>query len=506
VHSFPIGQRTTDRARGYRVFARVAMSLKVWWELCANDFIRQRCSNFIGDRAAAYGPKESESIPPELRETSFVAGSLDAATLASLRKICREKEITFHALLCSSLLLAYTKERSIRHPPAPFTTDRLLRGLVLFLVAVVATLLSATGPNKLVNYLASFLGIYAGVMSVHKLTELPKGFAHVTMESELLLHCAPEEADDYDEELEGSVSSSSSGASKSTPSKVPRRRCAGRVSLVADAESELWSIATTYHASLKDGWVENKGAGYRLAQVKSLAVAAPGGALVMDPHIDSFAKRLLLFRRVVLGLDSEANRGGRTVGLAVRQLPLPVATACTNAAPSSSFPAPSGSVGRELRQLPAPWITYLAGSKDGTCGGRDESLVGAGFSLNYSTGQDSGVVGAPGDTGDSQEGAQPAAAATAAVAAADTAPATALSLTLGFIQPKKKKGDSPKGGGGGGGGGVDSASSHPAELHASAVLQRAISVLEREVAPCGADVSLGAAATTLGDASSKKKN
>ena len=45
----------------------------------------------------------------------------------------------------------------VLHPPRPSCHS----GLLLGAVAVVATLASATGASKVLNYLASFIGVYA---------------------------------------------------------------------------------------------------------------------------------------------------------------------------------------------------------------------------------------------------------------------------------------------------------------------------------------------------------
>jgi len=446
------------------------MSLKSWWELCAKDFIRQRFSFFIGDRAAAYGPSDAEAFSADEREWSFVTGSLDAATLASLRKLCQEKGLTFHSLLCSSLLLSYSAERSIRHPPKSFTTDRLIRGTVLFVVAVVATLLSATGSNKSVNYLASFLGIFAGVMSVHKLTELPPGFAHVTVESEVLLRLKTTQEEGHAQDPAANDERHDDTDTQNLV--VQRRRCTGRVAVVVDAASSLWDVCATYHAGLRDGWVET-GAGYRLSEIKMLMGEERSDKKVSKlsrksststsgrgdtgqgggGDTASLTKFLLLFRRVVLRLDDESVRGGRTLGLAVRQLPLPL---------QSSGTATGGAATPE-GLLPPPWIA-LPGFPDGTYGGLDESAVGAGFSLGYSTGQDSGALTEETTTASTGTATKEDVNKQQAACAAPGA-APALSLTLGFVRSSSAKGSDPDA---------------YAVGHANAVLRKFIDILKEE--------------------------
>ena len=127
-------------------------SARAWIEILASDFLRQRCQVF-GDRVAAYCPDEAYVIPKDLRQTRTVCACVDAEALAKLRVRCREKEVTFHSLLAASLLVAYSKERAVRHPPEPFTTERVFRAVLLFLVALITTFLSATGGkgNKVMN-------------------------------------------------------------------------------------------------------------------------------------------------------------------------------------------------------------------------------------------------------------------------------------------------------------------------------------------------------------------
>jgi hypothetical protein len=107
----------------------ISKSYRVAVELLWRDFVRQRLSGLIGDRAAGYVPTDAEAWPaPEDRRTRFLPATLPAPALAALRCRCRMRGVTFHALLSAALVTAYSQERAVRHPPAPFTTDRVVRG------------------------------------------------------------------------------------------------------------------------------------------------------------------------------------------------------------------------------------------------------------------------------------------------------------------------------------------------------------------------------------------
>jgi len=323
----------------------------------------------------------------------------------------------------------------------------LIAGAVLGVVAFVAMLASATGSSKAINYLLSFLSIFAGVMSVHKLTELPPGFAHITTESELLLAIglsspsgprANNTATRAESETAGSPATSPAGQDadqKNLPPSSPslRRRCAGRVSTAVDASQDVWTIAAAYHSSLYRRWVET-GAGFLLAEycahLRSTRPRSNSPAVDSDINSTSAAattttssssssttKRFLAAARNMLGLDSSIRRGGRTLGLACRQLPLPVVELSSSSSSSSS----KSSSGNEISvaPLPSPWITVPKTSLNSATihgatqasntnkaapsasssstpspqgfaapqhGGLDESVVGAGFALYYSTG------------------------------------------------------------------------------------------------------------------------
>jgi hypothetical protein len=365
-------------------------------------------------------------------------------------------------------------------------------GVLLGLVAVVATLSSATGSSKAVNYLSSFLGIYAGVMCVHALTELPPGFAHVTSESELLLAAGPP--------LDPPPGPSTSGTAVAAPRPpLPRlrRRCAGRVSTAVDASSDLWAVAGAYHASLRRRWVDT-GAGFLLAErCAALRLAATSRRSPSAVHAATAGRSSgwLAAARALLRLDDPHRRGGRTLGLACRQLPLP-----------PREPAPSGG-GSGAAWLPHPWVTAPTLAADQAVGppqpaaqhgGLDESGVGAGFALYYSTGP------LPEDHAAHASSARPLsltlafaapteAAAAAAQCASKGGPANPGTRNHGNSSRRNSRSSSR------------SHSAAPAvaeEAHAAAVLARVVTCLEREAAAEEANEAAMAAA----DPEAKKRN
>lgn len=116
---------------------RISKGYRVAVELLWRDFVRQQLVTLIGDRAAGYVPADAESWPvPEDRCTRFLLEELPASTLAALRRRCRKRGVTFHAFLCAAFITAYSQERAVRHPPAPFTTERVVRGLTV-LIAII---------------------------------------------------------------------------------------------------------------------------------------------------------------------------------------------------------------------------------------------------------------------------------------------------------------------------------------------------------------------------------
>jgi hypothetical protein len=129
----------------------IAASFNAWYEVCVRDFIRQKLKNVIGDRAAAYCPEDSFEIPPEKRSQFMKCVNIQPSIINHLRLKCRERKVTFHALLSACLLVAYSRSRAKRYPPKPFTSDRIFRAVLLFVVAIVSTLISATGSNKVLN-------------------------------------------------------------------------------------------------------------------------------------------------------------------------------------------------------------------------------------------------------------------------------------------------------------------------------------------------------------------
>ena len=167
------------------MFDNRVSSVRCWYELVVRDFVRQRLARVVGDRVAGFVPEEAAGIGQEFRVTRFVTATVpaliflrtlegtvplthliqsrsvqvSAEDLAAAKTACRDREVTFHSFLCASLLTAYAKERAERHPPAPFTAERIMRGVTLLCVALIATVASATGSNKVCFYSrgASFL-------------------------------------------------------------------------------------------------------------------------------------------------------------------------------------------------------------------------------------------------------------------------------------------------------------------------------------------------------------
>ena len=291
-------------------------------------------------------------------------------------------------------------------------------------------LASATGSSKSINYMLSFLSIFAGVMCVHKLTELPPGFAHITTESELLLAMGQSSTSSPNanntassQPPDGLASNHKTPLPPSSPSPSPlRRRCAGRVATAVDASQDVWAVAAAYHSSLYRRWVET-GAGFLLAECcatlrskrtrnNSSAAAEVDNSNGSNNRKISTSIKWLSAARNMLGLDDCRRRGGRILGLACRQLPLPVVEPSSSKCSSKN----SGGGGRSMAPLPPPWITVpktslnsanihgsalepnakssssssSSSSSQGPAapqhGGLDESLVGAGFALYYSTG------------------------------------------------------------------------------------------------------------------------